>query len=307
MAQKIIDADSKTINEKPFDLLRCGGCGQEILVPPTATDEIVCPNCSKVNNKSEFIPLARTLWVSKNERVRDNSKDCRFSCVDHYRHAVRFRRAIFEFYDKQGHISQAQAIALLVAFHVDVENGVLKLLDGDREISFRPSQSSPLSARFTRMVQETTPETSTPADKSVSEVIISVLDEIEIKRGRGNQARSDQLVLMLDAVVLRFCPNSYVHLLRDALRLRSAEYKMTDTDGAYAKQDTWRRFHKSRRGVEASCRRLWKLIFDENPPALSELNYPRAAVDHDDADKVRREEWWMLVARQQGMMRTHDV
>ncbi len=306
MAQKIIEADGKAVDERPFDSLRCEGCGQEILVPPAATDKIVCPECSKVNNKSEFMPLARTLWVSKNERVRDRSKDCRFSCVDHYRHAVQFRRAIFRFYDKQGYISQAQAIALLVAFYVDLGNGVLKLLDADREIPFRPFRNSPLSARWTHADQEKTLET-TPANESISKVIMSLLGEIEIKRGRGNQARSDQLVLMLDAVVLRFCPNSYIHLLRDALRLRSAEYKMTDTDGAYAKRNAWHQFHKSRRGVEASCRRLWKEIFDEGPPALSELNYPRAAVDHNDADTARCEEWWMLVARQQGMMMTHDV
>jgi hypothetical protein len=73
--------------------------------------------------------------VSKQERVKDHSEDCRFNCVRYYRQAVQFRRAIFGLYDRQDYINWAQAIALLIAFHIDVRNGVLKLLDGTRKIS----------------------------------------------------------------------------------------------------------------------------------------------------------------------------
>jgi hypothetical protein len=147
--------------------------------------------------------------------------------------------------------------------------------------------------------QETTFKPGAPGDEDISKAIVSLLGEIEIKRSRGNQARSDTLVLILDAAVLRFCPNSYIHLLRDALRLRSTEYKKIGTNGACAKRKAWGRFYKAKRGVEASCRRIWKSLFNENPPSLGESDYPRATSRERES---RRDEWWVVVARQQGMM-----
>ncbi len=304
MALTITDEGGKAADSRTWDSLKCEGCGLEILIPPGASDKIICPSCRKVNDKSEFMPLARTLWVSKRERIKKHSEDCRFSCVHHYRQAARFRRAIFGLYDRQGYINWAQAIALLIAFHIDLENGVLKLLEGNREISFHRYPKSPFIDRLRQhdADQETTFEPSALGDEDISRTIVSLLSETDIKRSRGNQARSDILVLMLDAVVLRFCPNSYIHLLRDALRLRPTEYKKTYTEGARAKRKAWGRFYKARRGVEASCRRTWKRLFSESPPSLGESDYPRATGGEHDADKARCDEWWIVVARQQGMM-----
>jgi len=304
MALKITDLGNRAADSRTWDLLKCEGCGQEILIPPSASYKIVCPSCGKANDKSEFMPLTRTLWVSKQEREKEHSEDCRFNCVRYYRRAVQFRRAIFRLYDRQGYINWAQAVALLIAFHIDVKNGVLKLLGGSRKTSLHQYPESPFMSALKRLNadRETAFEPGSPGYEDISKAIVSLLSEIEIKRSRGKQARSDALLLMLDAVVLRFCPNSYIHLLRDALRLRSAEYKKIDSDGACAKRKAWGRFYKAKRGVEASCRRIWKSLFNENPPSLGESDFPRVARGEQDTDKTRRDEWWVVVAHQQGMV-----
>jgi hypothetical protein len=294
-----ITGEGKVENLRTWDSLRCECCGQEILIPPSMSDRVVCALCGRANYKSQFVPITKKLWISKQENFKNHPEHCRFNCVSHYRRAVQFRRAIFRLYDKQGYINWPQAVALIIAAHIDAKNGVIKLLEGTTNISFfRPTPKFMNTLEWLEHEQTTNFRQDTPTDDQISKEILALLSDMQLKRCRGNQSRSDTLILMLDAIILRFCPNPYVHLLRDALRLRSAEYRKSNFEGKSAKRKAWHQLLKVKRGSEASCKRIWKHLFNENPPSLKESYYPRAiGKEHDTIS----DEWWIKVARQQGM------
>jgi len=153
------------------------------------------------------------LWVNEKGvklRLEQYIRRGSCSCVTYYRDAARFRRALFHMYDNEGQITYTQALAMLVAFWAGSDEGVHKLLG-------RHSQA---------MKQVLTDGDSTGKDAPDGGFLWRSLESVQIREQVGRPARTDTLVLFLDTVVLMFCPNCYVHFLRDALRLRSHEYKV---------------------------------------------------------------------------------
>ncbi len=132
------------------------------------------------------------------------------------------------------------------------------------------------------MKQVLTDGDSTGKDAPDGDFLWRSLESVQIREQVGRPARTDTLVLFLDTVVLMFCPNRYVHFLRDALRLRSHEYKVR-TNLSSEHQESWRRFWKAKRAIEVSCKRKWRAWWGENP-------------------EVPPENWWERVARQQGLI-----
>ena len=191
----------KALGLAPFDMLVCEYCGHEIYAPPGAGGEVKCFRCNRTMDKSHFSPVIRKqrLWVSKKgvklRLEQYTRKDCSFSCVTYYRDAARFRRSIFLMYDDEGQITSAQALAMLVAFWADYREGVPKLL-GRHSLA---------------MKQAFTNDDSIGKDAPDGKSLWSFLESVQIKEQVGRPARTDALVLLLDSVVLMFCPNSYLH------------------------------------------------------------------------------------------------
>lgn len=262
----------KALNLDPLDLFVCEGCGCEIPIPPEANNKIICAKCNKTMDRSHFSPLSRKqkLWVSEKGLelcLQQHSKPfSHCNCVEYYREAVRFRQAIFETYEKQGEIGLAQAVGMSVAFYAGLEEGALKLL-----------------GRRSRAMKQAFLRDNSFAEEEPNESFLwDWLDTMQIKAGVGRPARTDTLILFLDAVVLLFCPNHYIHLLRDALRLRSHEYKV-QANRATAHREAWTKFWKAKRAVEVSCKRLWRAWFKKDPEQP-----PR--------------DWWERVTCQQGLI-----
>ena len=261
----------KALDLAPLDMLLCEYCGHEIYIPTETGSEVKCFRCGRTMDKSHFSPMIRKqkLWVSEKGiklRLEQYSRRGSCTCVTCYRDAARFRRALFHIYDNEGQITYAQALAMLVAFWAGSGKGVLKLLG-------RHSQA---------MKQVLTDGDSTGKDAPDSGLLWRSLESVQIREQVGRPARTDTLVLFLDTVVLMFCPNRYVHFLRDALRLRSHEYKVR-ANRASAHQESWRKFWKAKRAVEVSCKRKWRAWWGENP-------------------ETPPENWWERVARQQGLI-----
>jgi hypothetical protein len=122
------------------------------------------------------------------------------------------------------------------------------------------------------------------SEKIKGTVFFDLLDSVQVSVGaaRGRHPRPERLLLLVDALLLGLCPNGYLSFLCDALTLRSKDYAITKKY-ARAHQDRWTKFHKARRGVEVYCRRIWKNLFGIEPEPVPA-------------------EWWMQVARQQGLM-----
>jgi hypothetical protein len=261
---------SKALNLDPLDLFVCENCGAEMPFIPGAGSRLICGKCGKVMDKSDFSPHIRTqkVWVSEKAlrlRLERHVKDCPLNCVGHYRNAIRFRHAIFETYEKHGAITLSQAIAMLVAFRASTSRGVLRLLEKDE---------TPLSKEFRKRY-------STDRETNDTGWVWEWLATLQIKKGVGRPLRPDKLVLLLDAAVLMFCPNSYVHFIRDALRLRSHEY-VIQSNRASAHGDSWDKFWKVKKRVEVSCKELWQAWFEQDPEPLPER-------------------WWARVARERGL------
>jgi len=170
-------------------------------------------------------------------------------CYSEYRLAVRFRRAVLGCYESRGPFTQAQVYAMLAAFQANQEEGVLELLQENGKAAGG---------------------------------LFNWLGTKEYKREGGRPPRSDQFVLLLDAVVLMCCPNAYTHLLRDALRLRSHEF-MVQGSHASIHGERWAKFWKAVGTIETSGKRMWREWFGRDPGPLPER-------------------WWERVARQQGLM-----
>ena len=222
---------------------------------------------------SSFSSLIRkqNVWVSeKGLELRFRERELPLSkcnCVNNYRKAVRFRQAIFDTYEKQGEIGLVQTVGMFVAFYTDLEEGVLKLLG--------KHGSSNKQTFWRNKSYEEKPE-------EFQVFLWNWLDTMQIKTGVGRPARTDNLILFLDAAVLMFCPNHYLHFLRDALMLRSHEYKV-QANRAAARREAWDKFWKAKRAVEVKCKRLWRTWFGKNP-------------------KPPPENWWERIAHKQGLM-----
>lgn len=261
---------SKALNLNPPDVFVCENCGSEVPVAPGPSSQLTCNKCGKTMDQSVFLPLTRTqkLWVSEKGRkllLKQSPKVGSFSCVSYYRDVIHFRHAIVENYEMKGDVTLPQAAAMLAAFWAGNSRGVLRLLDKDKEF---------VSKRLRELCQ-------CDQDSSTAGLLWDWLNTIEIKNRVGRPPRTDTLVLLLDASVLMFCPNSYVHFLRDALRLRIHEYRVKP-DHAAAHRETLDRFWKARRAVEVKCKRLWQAWFEDDP-------------------KSPPERWWERVGREQGL------
>lgn len=281
MVNKMEGNVSEALDLHPLDLLICERCGLELPVPPDPDSQTYCPRCNIAWDKSNFSPFIRKqrLWVSeKGLRLRQeqDANPLRFSCVTYYRRIVGARQAIFRTYENQGEITKIEAIGMLISFYVGLHEGVLKLLGrGGEDVK-----------QAFRRVDEL------DRDKLGGSLMWRWLATMQIKRVAGRPTRSDTWVLLLDAALLMFCPNAYGHLLCDALRLRSQEYKV---EGNMTHQKRYHRFSKARRAVEVSCIRIWRELFNKDPDPPSQRWVGEGS-------NGRREEWWERVARQQGLI-----
>jgi hypothetical protein len=151
------------------------------------------------------------------------------NCVDEYRRVIRFRQALFDAFNEQSKISDGQAIAMFITFYIDATEGVMKLLGKDPKIG--------------------------KLERPNADFLWKSLGRLQLKPSRGRPGRSDKLVLLLYAYALSFCPNAYVHLLRDALTLRKQQYSL-GTSHATSHREQWKRFWKAKRAAEVSPRTM---------------------------------------------------
>lgn len=227
---------SKALDLSPLDLLLCENCGRELHIPPDANNQIICPWCNAVMDKSRFLPQSRRqkLWVSEKGlklRLERYDEPVHCNCMGHYRSVVRFRQAVIGLYERRERITLTQAIGIFISCFTDPKEGILKLSGASKDF------------------------------------LLDWLASMQIKRGVGRPPRSDRLLLFLDAMMLMFCPNAYGHLLHDALRLRAQEYKV---EGNMTHQKRYHRFSKARRAVEVSCIRIWRELFNKDPDPPSQ-------------------------------------
>jgi len=134
----------KKVTTSPVEALKCAGCGFEIPVMPVCGPKLTCGQCGAVNDRAMFVPVQKTLWVEKKAKSQLSSEKEVFpkcTCIGEYRKAARFRRAIFKLSESQGQIAPIQAVAMLVAFLVDSESGIVKLLEGEVSNSSEKSLS----------------------------------------------------------------------------------------------------------------------------------------------------------------------
>ena len=261
---------SKALNLNPLDVFVCENCGKEMPIIPGTRSQFICVSCGKTMDQSLFSPLTRTqkIWVSEKGRkvlLKQSEMVCPFSCIGHYRDVIHFRHAIVETYEKKGKITLPQATAMLAAFCAGTSHGVITLLDRDKKL---------VSDRLRKLGES-------DGDSSGARLLWDWLGTLQIKNKVGRPPRTDSLVLLLDAAVLMFCPNSYMHFLRDALRLRINEYRV-EPDHAAAHRETWHKFRKASRAVEVECKRLWQDWFKDGPESPPK-------------------NWWERVAREQGL------
>lgn len=260
---------SKSLNLNPMDVFVCEYCGSEMPFAPGTNSHFICASCGKTMDKSLFSPLIRTqkIWLSENGRKRlEQPKNYSITCVKYYREVTYFRHAIVKTYYERGKINQMQATAMLAAFCAGTSRGVITLLDMDKNL---------VSDRLQKLVGSN-------VDSSVARLLWDWLSTMQIQKKAGRPPRTDTLVLMLDASVLMFCPNSYKHFLQDALRLRLHEYRVKP-DHASAHRETMKRFGKANKAVEVQCKRLWQDWFGEEPKSPPQM-------------------WWERVAREQGLI-----
>jgi len=288
--------DAEVLDLHPSDVLVCEKCGFEIPISASPDGHAYCPKCTRAWDKQNFSPFVRKqrVWVSKKglEILRERrAKPFKCDCTRYYRAAIRFRRAIFEVYRKQGEITEAQAVGMFISFYAGFEEGVLRLLGKDREsVKPRLQRSGPFYAALEKLEKDDKFGRNDPNKGFLFEW----LGNIAIARVPGRPARTDSLVLLLDAIILAFCPNAYLHFLRDALTLRRQEYQVVENH-ATANRERWDKFRKAQRAVEVGCKRIWRGIFGKNPDPPSQRLVGTGS-------KRRREEWWERVALKQGLM-----
>jgi len=260
---------SAALNLNTMDVFVCENCGKEMPIIPGTKSQFICISCGKTMDKSLFSPLTRTqkLWVSEKGRKRlEQLKNYSFNCVGYYRDVIHFRHAIVENYYKRGKITLPQATAMLAAFCAGTSQGVITLLDRNKKL---------VSDKLRKLGES-------DGDSSGASLVWDWLGTMQIQKKVGRPPRTDSLVLLLDAAVLMFCPNNYLHFLRDALRLRIHEYRV-ESDHPTAHRETWHRFWKATKAVEIECKRSWQAWFKEGPESPPK-------------------NWWERVAREQGLI-----
>jgi hypothetical protein len=184
----------KASDPRLWDLLNCEGCGQEISIPIKLEDKVTCPICGRVNNKSNFLPLSRTLWVSKKRIAKlgqpTDTSEIKCNLTQYYRLSIRLRRAAFGMYLRSGSFSYTQLVQITTVASISVGKA-MSLLNSPK-----------------------------------SEQVVTQWNTLKRKLA-GHPPSDTTLVLILDAMLLGEFPNSYRHLLRDALILRLHEIKKT--------------------------------------------------------------------------------
>ena len=257
MTKKIQASSDSQLRLQQADLLICPACGCEFSVWPKAKKKLVCPNCISTVDKSRCMPLIalRKTWVCQ-EVLPQYYEQIVFKQVDAFYHqAVDLYRTLTQNVPKNAMMSRDSFVLGAV-------------------IASRFWYSVDFSQEAMRQVISQYVEGS---------VLFDFLDtgHVELGAGRGRPPRKERILLLIDALLLRLCPDGYVALLCDALTLRTKEYTIKETYGR-AHQDRWKKFYKARDRVEVYCGRIWKDLFGEEPPAVPD-------------------DWWEEVARNQGL------
>ena len=248
------------------DVLVCEKCGLEIPILPSSHGHVCCYRYGRAQNEKNLLSFERQLriWVSDKglELLRERrTKPFQCNRIRYYRALVHFRKALFDVCRKQGKITEAQAMGMFISFYAGFQNGVLRLLGKDGE-AVKPRLQ--LSGLFYAALEELEKDDKFDRDDPDKGFLFEWLKNIAIARAPGRPPRSDTLVLLIDAMVLAFCPKAYLHFLQDALTLRRQEYQVV---GNYAtsNRERWDKFRKAQRAVEVGCKRIWRDIFSENP------------------------------------------
>ena len=231
---------------RPTDLLICAKCGHEFSILPSVKKKVICPNCSVVSNKNNFVPLTaqRILWVSQNmlphyyeevvfKQVRENF----YRWVDLYRELF-IRNIDMRAMKSFGFFAYGMRVGIKLAYSVDISwEELAQLLK--QHMNGRP--------------------------------LFNLLDGAKVRLGadRGRPLRPERLILLIDAMLLSLYPNGYLHFLQDALTLRYKEYAIRPTY-ARSHKDRWDKLRKSKRATEVYCRRIWKDIFGSEPEPVPE-------------------------------------
>lgn len=230
----------------PTDLLICKTCGHEFSTLPSEKDEIICPRCNGISNKSDFVPLAarRTLWVSQSmlaqyyqevvfKQVRENIHDI----IDLYR----------ELFIRNVNLRAMRAFGF---FAYGIRTGV--------KLAYSVDISWEETAQMIKQHMNPVP-------------FFKQLDSMKIgpQASRGRPPKAERLVLLIDALLLSVYPNGYLHFLRDTLTLRYKEYEVSPTY-ARAHQDRWEKFRRSKKATEVYCRRIWRNLLGLEPASVPE-------------------------------------
>jgi len=203
-------------------------------------------------------------------RIQQQSEpECQCNCVGIYRNTIRLRKRIFEVYLKENSFSEAEAMAVLVCMQAAgsrADEALARLAGlGDNNVS------SAFRARLRQIEHK--------AESESDHYLWKILADLQFKSGRGRRLKGRTLVLFLDTILLFWCPQGYLHLLRDDLGLRLEEHARKGR--AVRKLDRWEWFWKAVKAAEISSRRIWIALLSkppERPPA----------------------DWWLKVACQKG-------
>jgi len=203
-------------------------------------------------------------------RIQQQSEpEYRCNCVGIYRNAIRLRKRIFEVYLKENSFSEAEVMAVLVCMQAagsQADEALVRLtgLGGNN-----------VSSAFRACLRQIEHKAESESDN----YLWKILAHLQFKGWRGRRLKGKTLVLFLDTILLFWCPQGYLHLLRDDLGLRLEEYARKER--AVRKVDRWEWFWKAVKATEISSRRMWIATHDKPPESP-----PR--------------EWWLKVACQKG-------
>jgi hypothetical protein len=191
------------------------------------------------------------------------------NCVGIYRDTIRLRKRIFEVYLKENGFSEAEAMAVLVCMQAAGSRAdeALARLAGLRGNNVNGAFRAPPRQREHK------------AESESDNYLWKILTDLQFKGWRGRRLKGRTLVLFLDAFLLFWCRQGYLHLLRDNLSLRLEEYAQKGR--AVRKLDRWEWFWKAVKAAEISSRRIWMALLSEPP-------------ERPPAD------WWLKVACQKG-------
>lgn len=203
-------------------------------------------------------------------RIQQQSEpECRCNCISNYRNTIRLRKRIFEAYLKENSFSDAEAMAVLVCMQAAGSQADEALA---RLTGLGVNNVSSIFRAHLREIEH-------KAEDESDYCLWKILADLQFKGWRGRRLKGRTLVLFLDTILLFWCPQGYLHLLRDDLSLRLEEYARKGQ--AIRKLDRWKWFWKAVKAAEISSRRVWIGLLSkppERPPA----------------------DWWLKVACQKG-------